>query len=336
MLACMKRKSAEDLVNNQWVTDWTQTFLFPWVPVVGAPLVRIPPQQLLYRFIRSNRHNEIDVMTGVNTNEGSYFTIYRKIKKILFYFSAISNFSSFLMHAGKGYDVNTQSILSESDFMTNLNRSFIPMSATSQQVARYRYIDFSVMQREPKFSQTTGMMNGDLKQPLYRDAFNHIVGDYHIVCPSSTLISILQGAVRKSFSYILDYRISNIGWPEWAGVMHGYEIELAFGIPMARFKGRNPYSNNDRKMASVMLKYWANFAHTGNPNKGFKDYRMNKYKMRKGFCKINQLLLVFHSQFSGNTDGSQYLSVELPSWKVIPSKQNIRSVVFQLDKLGKI
>ncbi|KAK5608743.1 hypothetical protein CRENBAI_020957 [Crenichthys baileyi] len=48
----------------------------------------------------------------------------------------------------------------------------------------------------------------------------------------------------------------------WMGVMHGYEIEFVFGMPLNASLG---YTNNERNMTKKFMKHWANFARTGNP-----------------------------------------------------------------------
>ncbi|KAJ3590563.1 hypothetical protein NHX12_008513, partial [Muraenolepis orangiensis] len=51
--------------------------------------------------------------------------------------------------------------------------------------------------------------------------------------------------------------------PVWMGVMHGYEIEFVFGVPLdASLK----YTQREVNMSRTIMKHWANFARTGNPS----------------------------------------------------------------------
>ncbi|XP_071780192.1 acetylcholinesterase isoform X3 [Centroberyx gerrardi] len=65
------------------------------------------------------------------------------------------------------------------------------------------------------------------------------------------------------YLYLFDHRASNLAWPEWMGVIHGYEIEFVFGLPLEK---RLNYTADEEKLSRRMMKYWANFARTGNPN----------------------------------------------------------------------
>lgn len=66
-----------------------------------------------------------------------------------------------------------------------------------------------------------------------------------------------QGGV---YLYLFDHRASNLAWPEWMGVIHGYEIEFVFGLPLEK---RLNYTADEEKLSRRMMKYWANFARTG-------------------------------------------------------------------------
>ena len=45
-------------------------------------------------------------------------------------------------------------------------------------------------------------------------------------------------------------------WPEWMGVLHGYEIPYVFGVPLR--DGQN-YTVAERGLARRWMKYYGNF-----------------------------------------------------------------------------
>lgn len=64
----------------------------------------------------------------------------------------------------------------------------------------------------------------------------------------------------KTFLYFFDHRSSINPWAEWMGVIHGYEIEFVFGMPLNASLG---YTKNEVNMTMKIMKHWANFARTG-------------------------------------------------------------------------
>lgn len=44
------------------------------------------------------------------------------------------------------------------------------------------------------------------------------------------------------------------------GVIHGYEIEFVFGLPLDK---RLNYTAEEEKLSRRMMRHWANFARTG-------------------------------------------------------------------------
>lgn len=60
--------------------------------------------------------------------------------------------------------------------------------------------------------------------------------------------------------YLFDHRSSVNPWPGWMGVMHGYEIEFVFGMPLNANLG---YTKNEVNMTKKIMKHWANFAKMG-------------------------------------------------------------------------
>ncbi|XP_072799278.1 acetylcholinesterase isoform X3 [Vicugna pacos] len=84
-------------------------------------------------------------------------------------------------------------------------------------------------------------------------------GDFHGLQLAGRLAA--QGA--RVYAYIFEHRASTLSWPLWMGVPHGYEIEFIFGLPL---KPSLNYTDEERTFAQRLMRYWANFARTGDPN----------------------------------------------------------------------
>lgn len=64
----------------------------------------------------------------------------------------------------------------------------------------------------------------------------------------------------KPYLYYFTHRSSTNPWPNWTGVMHGYEIEFVFGRP---FNASLGYTDAERAMSMKMMKIWTTFGRTG-------------------------------------------------------------------------
>ncbi len=88
-----------------------------------------------------------------------------------------------------------------------------------------------------------------------------IMGDMAFTCPTAKLAGeYKERRLKKTFSYRFNQRARRNPWPQWLGVMHGYEIEYAFGRPMSH---QGEYDAADRLVSRAMMSYWANFAKFG-------------------------------------------------------------------------
>ncbi|XP_023240592.1 acetylcholinesterase-like [Centruroides sculpturatus] len=97
----------------------------------------------------------------------------------------------------------------------------------------------------------------------YVDALDKLVGDLYFTCPVNELMNGFANAnLSNLYMYLFTHRSSKNPWPKWMGVMHGDEIPYVFGQP---FLNEN-YTDEEKDLSLAMIKYWSNFAKTGNVN----------------------------------------------------------------------
>ncbi|XP_023258749.1 acetylcholinesterase-like isoform X1 [Seriola lalandi dorsalis] len=165
-----------------------------------------------------------EVLLGLNKDEGTYFLIY----------------------GVPGYSLTGQSLITREQFLKGVDLIMEEKSNITREAAIFQYTDWT--------DEENKMKN--------RDFLGSVVGDQHFVCPVIEFAQRYSQGGGKTFLYLFDHRSSVNPWPEWMGVMHGYEIEFVFGMPLNAFLG---YTKNEVNMTKKIMKHLANFARTGNP-----------------------------------------------------------------------
>ncbi|XP_035208789.1 acetylcholinesterase-like [Stegodyphus dumicola] len=96
-----------------------------------------------------------------------------------------------------------------------------------------------------------------------RDAIDKIVGDYQFTCSVNEIALRYAETGNDVYMYFFSHRSSIHLWPRWMGVMHADEINFIFGEPLNPTFG---YTKAEEQLSRRMMRYWANFAKTGNPS----------------------------------------------------------------------
>lgn len=245
LVDCLRNKSPYDLIDKEWlVLPWSALFRFSFVPVVDGVVVPDAPDAM----IASGNFKDTQILLGVNQDEGSYF----------------------LLYGAPGFSKDNASLISREEFMEGVKLSVPHANDIGIESVVLQYTDW--------LDENNPVKN--------RDALDDIVGDHNVICPLQTFAkSYAQyNALRANMAggglpgnagvmnanaqtgvylYLFDHVASNLAWPEWMGVIHGYEIEFVFGLPLER---RLNYTAEEERLSRRMMKYWANFARTGNPN----------------------------------------------------------------------
>ncbi|XP_041323959.1 cholinesterase isoform X2 [Pyrgilauda ruficollis] len=168
---------------------------------------------------------ETQILVGVNKDEGL----------------------SFLTYGAPGLDKDSDGLINKTQFEAALTLAFPRASKLAIESIIFHYTDW----------ENLG------KPEHYRDAIDDVIGDYQIICPVVEFSTSFAQLGHHVFFYFFEHRSSKLPWPEWMGVMHGYEIEFVFGLPLER---RVNYTKAEELLSRSMMRHWATFAKTGAPN----------------------------------------------------------------------
>ncbi|XP_015196304.1 acetylcholinesterase [Lepisosteus oculatus] len=246
---CLRSHQPQDLIDQEWlVLPYNSLFRFSFVPMVDGMVLPENPEAML----SSGNFKDTQILLGVNRDEGSYF----------------------LLYGAPGFSKDNESLITREDFLEGVKLSVPHANDIGLEAVVLQYTDW--------------MDENDAKKN--RDAMDDIVGDHNVICPllhfassyaqhaslraqASSMSPASSGAAGSSagpdgaagsvYAYFFDHRASNLVWPEWMGVIHGYEIEFVFGLPL---ESRLNYTAEEEKLSRRIMRYWANFARTGNPN----------------------------------------------------------------------
>ncbi|KAM5291822.1 LOW QUALITY PROTEIN: cholinesterase [Ctenodactylus gundi] len=165
------------------------------------------------------------ILVGVNKDEGT----------------------AFLVYGAAGFSKDNDSVITRKEFQEGLNMCFLGVSELGKESIIFYYTDWTDDQRPEK----------------YREALDDVVGDYNFICPALEFAKKYSDLGSRVFFYYFEHQSSKLPWPEWMGVMHGYEIEFVFGLPLER---KANYTKAEEILSRSMMKRWANFAKYGHPN----------------------------------------------------------------------
>ncbi|XP_045060406.1 acetylcholinesterase isoform X4 [Desmodus rotundus] len=155
--------------------------------------------------------------------------------------------SYFLVYGAPGFSKDNESLISRAQFLAGVRVGVPQASDLAAEAVVLHYTDW---------------LNPEDPARL-REAMSDVVGDHNVVCPVAQLAGRLAAQGARVYAYIFEHRASTLSWPLWMGVPHGYEIEFIFGLPLEPSLN---YTIEERAFAQRLMKYWANFARTGDPN----------------------------------------------------------------------
>ncbi|XP_062565163.1 acetylcholinesterase isoform X1 [Armigeres subalbatus] len=178
------------------------------------------------RSLASGRFKKTDILTGSNTEEGYYFIIY---------------YLTELLRKEEGVTVSRE------EFLQAVRELNPYVNGAARQAIVFEYTDWT----EPENPNSN------------RDALDKMVGDYHFTCNVNEFAQRYAEEGNNVYMYLYTHRSKGNPWPRWTGVMHGDEINYVFGEPLNSALG---YIEEEKGFSRKIMRYWSNFAKTGNPN----------------------------------------------------------------------
>ncbi|CAH1254561.1 BCHE [Branchiostoma lanceolatum] len=169
-----------------------------------------------------------DILLGSNTNEGMMF---------------------FILFGLPGYIVGSENSIDRNQFVQNINTmaSALGLNELALEAIAFQYTDW---------------LRPD-DDDMYRDALDTIFTDQSFVCPNFGTARAHTRVGTTAYMYEFAHRSSLSPYPDWAGVLHTDEIQFVFGQPLNATLG---YTTEEADLSRRMMRSWANFAKTGNPN----------------------------------------------------------------------
>ncbi|XP_072474661.1 cholinesterase isoform X1 [Notamacropus eugenii] len=175
--------------------------------------------------IQQGHFKQTQILMGVNKDEGTYFLVY----------------------GAPGFSKDNSSMISQKEFREGIKEFFPGVSELGVESIEFHY---------------TGWSDNQIPE-TFRDAMDDVIGDYNFICPALEFTKRISELGNNAFFYYFEHRSSKTAWAEWMGVMHGYEIEFVFGLPLER---RVNYTKAEEILSRSIMKNWASFAKYGNPN----------------------------------------------------------------------
>ncbi|XP_074067390.1 liver carboxylesterase 1-like [Macrotis lagotis] len=126
-----------------------------------------------------------------------------------------------------------------------------------------------------------GMISDPIKKKYL---FTNLIGDLMFGIPAVRLARLHMASGAPTYMYEFQHRPSfstNLK-PETVKADHGDEIPFVLGAPF--LKGGSP--EEEKKLSMTVMKYWANFAKTGNPN-GEGLPKWPSYNQNEDYLQIN-------------------------------------------------
>ncbi|CAH8596129.1 unnamed protein product [Schistosoma mattheei] len=221
-------------------------FDVPFKPVVSAPFLPEWPYEVLGSGKLNIRHR---IMLGVNKDEG----MYHLVQSLRMYFMSPGLWPQ--MPREFRHDIALMDPLDLLAFYI-MDENFLQSVLLQATVFEYQI-------------PSRALGTGSWTSLEVVKALNEVGGDYNIKCPVVEFADFYsRGPNAQVFLYSFEHRTTGLTWPEWTGVMQGYEAEYIFGAPFnqAFIDHYYNFTLEEKRLSEEIMQFWTNFASTGSPN----------------------------------------------------------------------
>ncbi|XP_070551768.1 acetylcholinesterase-like [Ptychodera flava] len=235
LVKCLRTVQAEDFIDpshpaTNIISDaiGEQLEEGPFAPFVDGTVLPENPKDVVAegRFSRTS----IDILMGANADEGTF-------------------------------------VLAE--LLPHTVNQTIPTVSKSQFEEYLPYFLFGPAKSSPAAHDAVKLMyvdwaKEDSDDANYAEALSQMNGDEMFVCPTDLSARAYSEAGSKVYRYFMTHVPDSSFWPmPWSGAAHGEDIQFVFGYHFINF---TIMQQEEIDMTLQIMKYWTNFARTGNPN----------------------------------------------------------------------
>ncbi|CAI5439902.1 unnamed protein product [Caenorhabditis angaria] len=239
MMKCLRNVDAHIIqeVGDNLTNGPPMTFAF--VPVSSD--VNFFQGDLFQKIAERDFKKDVDIIFGSVKDEGTYW---------LPYYMADRGFA--FNHTITAEDPHNRALITRNHYRESM-RAFSPYFANSELVYNafmntYEHVSKSIHEKE-----------------RLRDGVARFLGDLFFTCSLIDFADLMADNVNgQVYMYYFTYRSSANPWPKWMGVMHGYEIEYAFGQPFHRpALYQQEYLREEEQLSTIVMDLWGQFAEGG-------------------------------------------------------------------------
>lgn len=234
LLGCLRALPVSDLLDaTTFVLIGTTTNIIPFVPVIDGDFVPDHPWTL----IKNHQFKQCNILLGSNLDDGSLISARAYPGQIArrFPFSDYAFYRETL-----------------DNFIYTYHNDLILDSIDEH------YVDWKI---------------ADDPDSNYFYTYMEVITDEAFACPVDSTARAYVASGNTVYMYQLTHLPSKSVWPDipsWKGVAHAEDMQFVFGYHFIPDE-EHDMTSEEQDMSIQTMKYWTNFAKTGNPNLSSRD-----------------------------------------------------------------